>query len=295
MDVDEGLRFERKLCTGSFAEVYLGTLNGKRVAIKEPRKDKINSGKAAARELRILEVLKHQNISKLEGSVNKDGVVIICSELMDGDLRSLVERDEMTLFDRVDVALQLARGLAFMHEKGFVHQDIKLDNVLFRGRDMPLPNGSRYDVQLCDFGLSRCARGPFTNSTRLGTPVYMPPEVLRGNMTLTKSVDVYSFALAVWEMFTGETAYSAYNRFSALKQDVVMNGVRPEMPDSIPARLQDLIRSCWHSDPACRPHFHSVVSELSAISSEVIMSEGSESFSFLASPSTGSPYGFYGL
>eukprot|EP01094_Clydonella_sp_ATCC50884_P017416 TRINITY_DN3029_c0_g1_i1.p1 TRINITY_DN3029_c0_g1~~TRINITY_DN3029_c0_g1_i1.p1 ORF type:complete len:294 (+),score=111.55 TRINITY_DN3029_c0_g1_i1:224-1105(+) len=289
------LRFEKKLCTGSFAEVYLGSFNGKKVAIKEPRKDKVNSAKAAARELRILEVLKHQNISKLVGSVNQDGQVIICSELMDGDLRSLVARDEMSVFDRVDVALQLARGLAFVHEKGFVHQDVKLDNVLFRALDSPLPNGSRYDVQLCDFGLSRCARGPFTNSTRLGTPVYMPPEVLRGNMTLSKSVDVYSFALALWEMFTGETAYSAYNRFSQLKQDVVVNRVRPEMPDTIPHRLQELIASCWHADPACRPHFHSVVSELSAISSEVMMSEASDSFSFLASPSTGSPFGFYGL
>jgi serine/threonine protein kinase len=293
--MDEDLRFEKKLCRGSFAEVYRGVLHGKQVAIKEPRKDKVNSGKAAVRELRILEVLKHQNISKLVGSVNKEGQTIICTELMDGDLRSLVAQDEMSLFDKIDVALQLARAMAFMHEKGFVHQDIKLDNVLYRKRDMPQSNGSRYDVQLCDFGLSRCARGPFTNSTRLGTPVYMPPEVLKGNVTLTKSVDVYSFALALWEMFSGKTAYSSYSRFSQLRQDVVVNGVRPEMPSEMPSRLQDLLKSCWHPDASCRPHFHSVVSELSSICSDAIMSETSDAFNFLASPSTGSPFGFYGL
>jgi len=295
MDVEAPYSIERKLCTGSFAEVFCGEFEGRRVAIKVPRKDKHNSDKAAERELKILQMLSHQNISKLVGSTYEDGHVVIFTELMDGDLRSLISEDELSTFDRIDIALQLSHGLAFMHEKGFVHQDIKLDNVLYRRRQVPLPTGSRFEVQLCDFGLSRCARGPFTNSTRLGTPVYMPPEVLRGNMTLTKSVDVYSYAIALWELFSGKVAYSAYTKFALLRQDVVMRKMRPQLPGDIPQRMRELISACWHAEASCRPQAHSIVAEMSSICSDALVNDADACIGFLASPSTGSPYGFYGI
>jgi serine/threonine protein kinase len=115
-----------------------------------------------------------------------------------------------------------------------VHRDLKSHNVL-KGYD-----GS---YKVCDFGLVK------NKNTQAGTPAYMAPELFR-NRSYNKSVDVFSFAVLLWEIFTGEVPY---NRSDVITiRDKVLAGQRLPMP--LPGgsgRLSRLVADCWYKCITC--------------------------------------------
>jgi len=110
------------------------------------------------------------------------------------------------------IGLQLAEVLAYAHEQGMIHRDIKPTNILLR-------NGSPYDPILTDFGLARLcddqSAGLTVNGSMIGTPTYMSPEAIRGEPCDVQS-DIYSLGTVLYELFTGRPPYVANTPYSMM-------------------------------------------------------------------------------
>jgi serine/threonine protein kinase len=224
---------------GGMGEVWkaLDTRLGRLVAIK------VSAEKFSERfegEARAVAALNHPNIVALYDV----GENYIVTELVDGEsLRGA----ELTTRKAVEVAAQVAGGLAAAHDAGIVHRDLKPENVM-------VTRAGR--AKILDFGLARryAAPGP-DDSTRtepgkvMGTVGYMSPEQIRGQDADHRS-DIFSFGATLYEIlakrraFAGETAAEVMT--AILREDP------PELPSSLPAALREIVRHCLEKDPAGR-------------------------------------------
>ena len=150
-----------------------------------------------------------------------------------------------------------------------MHRDLKPSNVLL--------TLDRH-VRIADFGLSRpdsVTMRPLT--VNAGTPAFTAPEVLDVDMNVglarasndgsrryTNAVDVYSFAVCLWQMLVGLRPYNDRRETLNELKVAVAHGLRPVIPDAAPAPLGALIHEMWHPDPARRPSFASIVPRFGA-------------------------------
>jgi serine/threonine protein kinase len=96
-------------------------------------------------------------------------------------------------------------------------------------------------------------------SVRAGTPLYLAPEVWKGNSAFTIAVDVFSYAITLWELVTGRRFSYPGGRSEGQVKEKILRGVRREIPDTVPQPYVELINACWEGDPARRPTFAEIV------------------------------------
>ncbi|HET7458657.1 MAG TPA: serine/threonine-protein kinase, partial [Gemmatimonadaceae bacterium] len=205
---------ERPLGAGGMGRVYLGrdaTLH-RPVAIKVVAPELAASVAVRERflhEARTVARLRHPHIVAVYAAGEANGLLYFVMEYVPGDsLRDCLERDGCFDDARAAVVLRdLARALAYAHEQGIVHRDVKPENILLdreTGRAM-----------LTDFGVARAllgAGGDGADDNRtgtgfvLGSPRYMSPEQVSGDRALDGRSDVYALGLVGYEMFAGEPA-----------------------------------------------------------------------------------------
>ncbi|HEV2199646.1 MAG TPA: serine/threonine-protein kinase [Bryobacteraceae bacterium] len=178
------------------------------------------------REARAVAALNHPNICQLYdlGTLPEGGEYFVM-EYVDGSPIAPVESPRKLL----DLAVQIADGLAAAHAAGFTHRDLKPDNVLVTGPQTPHPGR----VKILDFGLAKRASGVVQSDatqtmaaatnpgTVLGTVSYMSPEQARGEEVDARS-DQFSFGLIVYEMAAHKRAF-----------------VRPSPPETMAAIIRD--------------------------------------------------------
>ena len=159
----------------------------------------------------------------------------------------------------LELLMDVATGMLFLHQSAnLIHADLKPANVLLTSNGGPRPI-----AKIADFGLSRMLGGSQNTVQRtqaLGTVHYMSPELMSLGR-LTKSADVYAFGILAWEAWCCELAFEGMTAAQVFFS-VVQQGIRPDVPDSMPAELQALIERCWHVDEAKRPGFEEVSSRL---------------------------------
>ncbi|XP_050207031.1 serine/threonine-protein kinase STY13-like [Mercurialis annua] len=276
------------IARGTYGMVYEGLYNVKQVAVKLvdwgdetrlPLPHIASLRTAVKQEASVWYHLDHPNVSKLIGAVtdiseeelkgrcSHSGMPMkMCCFVTDyypgGTLKSyLWKRKRRLPFKKfMQFALQLARGLSYLHSKNIVHRDVKTDNVLL---------DKNRTLKITDFGVSRIqALNPNEMTGGLGTFGYMAPEVFC-NKPYDKKSDVYSFGICLWEIYCCSPAYGSitFSKFTA----VVYENLRPEIPRNCPVSLVNLMRRCWETDPWRRPDMEEVVSILEAIhSTEVV-------------------------
>ncbi|HYX25261.1 MAG TPA: protein kinase [Thermoanaerobaculia bacterium] len=155
------------------------------------------------REARVSSALDHPNICTVyEVDETEDGRLFIAMALCEGEtLKRRIERGPLPLAETVDVAAQIASGLAAAHAKGIVHRDVKPANVIVA------PDGR---VKIVDFGIaklpdqSRLTR----DGTAVGTAGYMAPEQIRGDAVDART-DVWALGVVLYEMVTGRSPFPA--------------------------------------------------------------------------------------
>ncbi|MER5539884.1 WD40 repeat domain-containing serine/threonine protein kinase [Streptomyces mirabilis] len=162
----------------------------------------------------------------------------------------------------LDVAIQFAWGLQHAHSRGLVHQDVKPANVLL---DL---SGGDITVKVTDFGLARARSGvPLAAAGSAGntppdasllvsraglTPAYASPEQAAGK-ALSRRTDVYSYAVSVLEMFTGERMWRTGSKAGqALAPYLAGRPTKPGLP-AMPPGLAELLARCLNEDPVRRP------------------------------------------
>ncbi|GAX78336.1 hypothetical protein CEUSTIGMA_g5778.t1 [Chlamydomonas eustigma] len=169
----------------------------------------------------------------------------------------------------LDVALDVARGMAHLHSMGLVHSDLKASNILIRKDPYGLggPDDLGIIAKISDFGLTLkidSGNGTHTHVSGehcCGTLSHMAPEVLKeGRQSM--AADVYSFGILLWELLSGGKAYKEVPNV-LLGRKVVEEGYRPEFPPWAPEQYISLAKCCWNQQPSFRPDFQHILLVLS--------------------------------
>jgi serine/threonine protein kinase len=177
----------------------------------------------------------------------------------------------MLPFDEVEelsIITKLAHGMSYLHCKGVMHRDLKAPNVLCQD------HGRSIDIKIVDFGVSKfiaCA-GEAASRPGVGTGYWRAPEIFPTQANRSRvvgvnlmAVDVYSFAMACYEIVTGLNPFELEFGSARSSYDEVVQGKRPELPRTLKVELRDLIIDCWHTLPARRPDFAEICTRLSEI------------------------------
>src|SRR5438067_11013518 len=213
------------------------------------------------REARAVAQLSHPNIVTVIDRGEADGHQFIVFEYVDGEnLKELIRRvGPLPVRQAVQLALAVAEGLAFAHEHGLVHRDVKPQNVLLNGEG---------ETKVTDFGIARSLdveHGMTQTGTVMGTGDYITPEQASGR-PVDAHTDVYSLGVVLHELLTGEVPFPGDN-FVA----VAMKHINEPPPDllekrpDVPLRVAAIVDRALQKDPADRfPSMHAFAAELDA-------------------------------
>uniref|UniRef100_A0A9I9DB12 non-specific serine/threonine protein kinase n=2 Tax=Cucumis TaxID=3655 RepID=A0A9I9DB12_CUCME len=183
---------------------------------------------------------------------------VVVEYLPGGTLKSfLIKNRKRKLAFKVviQLALDLSRGLSYLHSKKIVHRDIKTENVLL---------DAQKTLKIVDFGVARVeAQNPKDMTGETGTLGYMAPEVLDGK-PYNRKCDVYSLGICLWETYCCDMPYPDLS-FAEVSTAVVRQNLRPEIPRCCPSSFANIMKRCWDANPEKRPDMDEVVKLLEAI------------------------------
>ncbi|MQL87354.1 hypothetical protein Taro_019897 [Colocasia esculenta] len=272
------------IARGTFGTVHRGVYDGQDVAVKlldwgeegNRTEAEIASLRAAfTQEVAVWHKLDHPNVTKFIGAImgtadlniqTENGQLgmpsnvccVVVEYLAGGALKSFLiknRRKKLPFKVVVQIALDLARGLSYLHSKKIVHRDVKTENMLL---------DKTRTVKIADFGVARVeAQNPNDMTGETGTLGYMAPEVLNGS-PYNRKCDVYSFGICLWEIYCCDMPYPDLS-FSELTSAVVRQNLRPEIPRCCPNSLANVMKRCWDANPDKRPEMDEVVSMLEAV------------------------------
>ena len=243
-------------------EVYRAhdTRLGRDVALKVLHADVAQSADRRTRferEARAVAALNHPNIVAIFDIGEENGLVYFVSELVEGEsLRNRITLGPLPVRELLDIAVQMADGIAAAHAAGITHRDLKPENIM-------LTRDGR--VKILDFGLARQAWLPLRTPDRtvtmhetqpgtvMGTANYMSPEQVRG-LAVDYRSDQFSFGIILYEMATGKQAFqreTAVQTMSAVitEDPPVMD---PAMQAKLPPPLRWVMERCLAKEPSRR-------------------------------------------
>ena len=243
------------LGAGGMGEVYRARDErlGRDVAIKVLREEGTADPDLQRRfaiEARSASALNHPNILTVHDVGMEQAIPYIVSELVDGEpLGSLIARGKIPIRRALDIAIQVADGLAAAHQAGIVHRDLKPANIMLTKA------GS---AKILDFGLAKAVpkelSGASTQHTStmpgiiVGTATYMSPEQVRGELLDPRS-DQFSFGLVLFEMLTGKAPFARSSDLSTMAA-IAEEPAPPirELNPAVPAPLRWCVERCIAKD-----------------------------------------------
>ncbi|MEE8443338.1 MAG: tetratricopeptide repeat protein, partial [Dehalococcoidia bacterium] len=244
-------RILERIAAGGQATVYRAwdSRTGQVVALKVMHEHLVHDPsylERFVREARLAASISHPNIVRIF-EVDQAGETYYMSlEYLPLSLHDLIRAEGRMPIERaVDIAHQIALGLAAAHERGIVHRDIKPQNILID------PSGT---VKVTDFGISRAV--DLATMTRtgavMGTPHYMSPEQAKGERVDIRS-DLYSLGIALFEMLTGELPFNAETPWEVIRKHIEAQPtpVRRLHAD-IPQSVERIVTRCMEKDPSHR-------------------------------------------
>ncbi len=195
------------------------------------------------REVRVARQVTHANVCRVHDIGEVEGRTYLSMEFIDGeDLASLLRRiGRLPLEKASELAQQLCRGLAALHERDVLHRDLKPHNLMVDGRGK---------LKITDFGLAAAASELGAHELRDGTPAYMAPEQAEGREVTLRS-DLYSLGLILYEILTGKRVRDGSNRPEAEGPDSESR-LSTSVP-GVPQEVDEVIRACLQPEPSDRP------------------------------------------
>src|SRR6266699_3372916 len=262
----ERYAIDRELGRGGMATVYVAQdrRHGREVAVKVLRPDVAAAigAERFLREITIAARLTHPNVLPLIDSGQAAGSLYYVMPYVRGEsLRQRLAREgPLPLRDALRIAHELGAGLDYAHREGFIHRDVKPENVL-------LADGH---AVIADFGIARaiCQSCDGDNVTEvgltIGTPEYMSPEQAAGDRDLDGRSDVYSLACVIYETLAGEPPFGGASARAVMAKHLSEPPppLRARRPDA-PAAVEQALARALGKDPADR--FASVAEFVAAL------------------------------
>lgn len=207
---------------GSFGTVFRATYNDKNVAVKIVRNQVDSDVNSVDNESRILN-WNHKNIIrmlKIETTIYTNYSLIIMEFLNNAkNLLFIIEKINLPLIHRLQIAKDITRGLEYCHTKDLSHNDIKPQNVLLAF------DKSTYICKLCDFGSSSTTKESAPKN--LGTMRYLSPEILK-NEPVSPASDIFAVGITLWQMKSRESPYHWIDCNHSVAYKVVKYDIRPD-------------------------------------------------------------------
>ncbi|GAB2297176.1 hypothetical protein Dimus_031289 [Dionaea muscipula] len=253
---------------GSFGEILKVHWRGTPVAVKRILPS-LSDDRLVIQDFRhevnLLVKLRHPNIVQFLGAVTERKPLMLITEyLRGGDLHQyLKEKGALSPSTAINFALDISRGMAYLHNEPnvIIHRDLKPRNVL-------LVNSSADHLKVGDFGLSKLIKAQHAHDVykmtgETGSYRYMAPEVFK-HRKYDKKVDVFSFAMILYEMLEGDPPMAHYEPYEAAKY--VAEGHRPMFrAKGVVPELRELTEECWAADMHQRPSFLDILRRLEKI------------------------------
>ncbi|XP_076904284.1 lysM domain receptor-like kinase 3 [Bidens hawaiensis] len=271
-----------KIGQGGFGAVYYAELRGEKAAIK---KMDMQASREFLAELKVLTHVHHLNLVRLIGYCVEGSLFLVYEYIENGNLSQHLHgsgRDPLPWSTRVQIALDSARGLEYIHEHTvpvYIHRDIKSANILI---------DKNFHGKVADFGLTKLTEvGSNSLPTRLvGTFGYMSPEYAQYG-DVSPKVDVYAFGVVLYELISAKEAIVKANGSVAeskglvalfeevLSQpdpkDYLVKMIDPRLGENYPLdsvrKMAQLAKACTHENPQLRPSMRSIVVALMTLSS----------------------------
>lgn len=273
---------------GTYGTVYRGVYDGQDVAVKvldwgedglATAAETANLRTSFRQEVAVWHKLDNPNVTKFVGasmgtsdlkiptnntsnaaqnSLPSRACCVVVEYLPGGTLKKYLIRNcrkKLSFKIVVQLALDLSRGLSYLHSKKIVHRDVKTENMLL---DL------NRTLKIADFGVARVeAQNPRDMTGETGTLGYMAPEVLDGK-PYNRKCDVYSFGICLWEIYCCDMPYADLS-FAEVSSAVVRQNLRPDIPKCCPSSFASILKKCWDANPDKRPEMDEVVRLLEAI------------------------------
>uniref|UniRef100_A0A1J3EIH2 non-specific serine/threonine protein kinase n=1 Tax=Noccaea caerulescens TaxID=107243 RepID=A0A1J3EIH2_NOCCA len=267
-----------KIGQGGFGAVYYAELRGEKAAIK---KMDMEASKQFLAELKVLTRVHHVNLVRLIGYCVEGSLFLIYEYVENGNLGQHLHgsgRDSLPWTKRVQIALDSARGLEYIHEHTvpvYVHRDIKSANILI---------DQSFRAKVADFGLTKLTEvGSSATRGAMGTFGYMAPEIVYGEVSA--KVDVYAFGVVLYELISAKNAVVKLNESSAEfrglvgvfeeafkekdKEEALRKIIDPRLGDNYPFdsvyKMAELGKACTQENPLLRPSMRYIVVALSTL------------------------------
>ena len=256
--------------------MVVGDWNGKEVAVAKYIDDGSVERKKVMREEFKKEVemrsrLQHDNLVNLVAFCCPDinhpsEPYLLVMDRMDKSLQELVdEKGKLSLQVRVELMMDVAKAMLYLHIQEVMHRDLKPANVLVKMQVGEEGRG-KWQAKISDFGISKQLTGDIktmVQTAEVGTWMYLAPEMTKNEPAGRKS-DVYSCAMSFFQILTSRFPYNNQNEWM---QSMFDESMRPKFGDGdgVPAELQTLVEHMWQHDAADRSTFDQVLASLTNI------------------------------
>ena len=237
-------KFGRVIGRGAFGKVNIGLniLTGRIVAIKSFNKQNLLNEKAKKKilyETNLMRGLYHPSVTKILETFETDKYMLIIMEYISGgNLQNFVKKRRKLCEKTAKILYrQIIQGIKYIHSKGIVHRDIKLENILLDLNNI---------VKICDFGVGKLTQKGQKLMDQCGTPVYMAPEIIKGDGYEGFPVDVWSSGVALYIMLSGNIPFNRDKTHDL--QSAIMNLPYKKI-DDISDNANDLLQNILEKNP----------------------------------------------
>jgi serine/threonine protein kinase len=260
--------------SSGLVQLCVDELTQEKVAVKQVGDiDNLRSQQTFLREIMLCVNLQSPLVVKilgycLPGLPDSDGLpgLIITEYMRHGTLQDYLDRQfqgephpSFGPTEWTKAIFGIAVGMAQIHSHGAIHRDLKPDNIFL---------DENFEIRIADFGFSRFTESRLKLTMAVGTPLFMAPELYSEvpGVVYTNSVDVYSFGVLLYQLFSPEIDMDDDIPMRSPQQLLlrIAGGVRLKRVDGIPDPLWNLITDCWSSAPTKRPTFATIVERMKA-------------------------------
>jgi serine/threonine-protein kinase len=249
---------ERELRGGGMSRVFLAEeLRFKRKVVVKVLLPELAQGISVERferEIQTVAALQHANIVPVHAAGDTNGIPFYTMPFVEGEsLRARLGRGPLPVTEILGILRDVSKALAYAHQRGVVHRDIKPDNVLMSGGV----------AVVTDFGIAKAISAARTSAggatltqagSSIGTPAYMAPEQVAGDPNVDHYADIYSLGAMAYELLTGGSPFAGrpVAQILAAHMIEVPPPIAERRPD-VPVQLADLVTRCLEKKPRDRP------------------------------------------